>query len=234
MPEEAADRRAGLGPAVVDAARRLGRKAAEHDQGRPGQDGQADDQVGDLHGLGLAHEIGGGVEFFDTRQDEVLPHPQAGQRAQGIEGLGQVEAKGGMLFVAQDGHQGIGRGFQEGQARGDDEQGAQQPGILPDFRAGPEGEGAEGEDDEAGDHGRLVAEAPHQQAGGYRHDEVAGVKRLLHQAGFEVGEDEGLLELWDQDVVEIVGHAPEKEQGGDQYDRPQGRRRRLRRRRRNG
>jgi hypothetical protein len=38
----------------------------------------------------------------------------------------------------------------------------------------------------------------------------------LHQPGLEVGQFEGLLELANQDVVEVVGNAPEKEQADDQ------------------
>ena len=73
--------------------------------------------------------------------------------------------------------------------------------------------------DQAQDHGSLEAEAAREHSGGECQQEVTEIKSALDQAGAEVGEGERFLELGDQDVVQVVGHAPKKEEGHDQGER---------------
>ncbi len=161
-------------------------EAREGHQQCPQQDNRADDQVRGLNRLGLAHEIGR-VELFDARQDKGLSDPQAYQRAERIEGLRQVEPEGGVFFIAQYGHQRIGRGFQKSQPGGDDKQGREEPVILADFRRRIKQEGAEREKTQAGDDHGLVTKLAHEKTGRQGQQEIAHIEGGLHQTGLEIG-----------------------------------------------
>ena len=60
----------------------------------------------------------------------------------------------------------------------------------------------------------------HEQGGGNREAEIAEIESRLDQPGLEITEGEDVPEMRDQHIVQIVGHTPQKEQAGDQYERP--------------
>jgi hypothetical protein len=74
--------------------------------------------------------------------------------------------------------------------------------------AGIEQQRAQAEQQQADDHRGLVAVAAHHGAGRQGQEEIAQIEGHLHQARLQVGEEEGLLQVRDQHVVEVVGDAP--------------------------
>jgi hypothetical protein len=61
-----------------------------------------------------------------------------------------------------------------------DEQGRQEPGILPRLGGGPEQQGAQAEQQQADDHRGLVAVAAHHRAGRQGQEEIAQIEGHLH------------------------------------------------------
>ncbi len=198
----------------------------EADQGGgdgPGQGQQAQRDIGRLHRVGLdgaevfercwREAVGGRI---DAGEDEVAADHHAGDRAQRVEGLGQVQPPRRALGRPQHGHQRIGRGFEEGEAAGDHEQRAQEEAVDPRLGRGEEQQRAHAVKHQPQHHRRLVAPTLCEGRRGEGEDEVAEIEGRLDQAGLEVAERERLAEMGDQHVVEIVRHAPQEEQADDQ------------------
>ncbi len=146
----------------------------------------------------------------------MLADQHAGNRAQRVERLRKVQAPRRAIGRTEDGHQRVGRGFQECQAAGDHEQRQQEQPVGVHLRSRIEQEGAAGVQQQAQHHRGLVAVAAHEHRRRHGKHEIAHVERALHQPGLQIGQLERLLELLDQDVVEVVGHAPQKEQADNQ------------------
>ncbi len=83
-------------------------------------------------------------------------------------------------------------------------------------RGGVEEKRAESVQAEPDEQRRLVAETPHAEARGNGEQEVAAVKGALNEAGPEVRELKGILELLDENVVEVIGDAPKEKEAGDE------------------
>ena len=147
----------------------------------------------------------------------MLADQYPGDRAERVEGLRQVQTARGTLCGPDDGHQRVGGGLEERKPTRDDEQRAQEEPIGAQRRGRVEEEGAGGIQEEADEESRLVAEAPHTEARRNREQEIAGVEGALHEAGAEVRQLEDFLELLDEDVVEVVGDAPQKEEADDEH-----------------
>ena len=110
----------------------------------------------------------------------------------------------------------IGGGFEEGEAAGDDEEGEEEETVTAGDGGGPEEEGTRGVEQKSDDETGFVAGALHHECGGDGEEEVAHIESGLHEAGLKAGDGERLHEMADEDVVEIVGNAPEEEEGGDE------------------
>ena len=135
--------------------------------------------------------------------------------------MGKIQAAFGAVRVAQLGDEGIRCGFEEGEAAGDYEQSEEKKAVATGEGSWPKEESTHSEKNEAGDETGFVSSAAHQKSGGHGQQKIAHVKRGLHQAGLESRDREGLHEMTDQDVVEIVGNAPEEKQDGDEDERDQ-------------
>jgi len=55
----------------------------------------------------------------------------------------------------------------------------------------------------------------HQKRGRHSQQKISQVKSGLHQSSLEARDGEGLHEVADQDVIEIVRNAPEEKQHSD-------------------
>ena len=150
-------------------------------------------------------------------EDQFLADEHADDGAERIEHLREVQALVGALRRAHGGDHRIGRGLEERQPAGDDEQRAEEEVVLAVLRGRVEEQRAGAEQHQPHDDRGAVAEAPHEQRRRNREHEVADEGRELHEARSEVAQQEGLAELRDQHVVEAVRHAPEREQRDHEY-----------------
>src|ERR1700683_216105 len=158
-------------------------------------------------------DLGGGE--FDAGEDEDRSEESTGNGAERIEGLREVEAALRGARVAHLRDEGVGGGFKEREAAGDDEQRNEEIRVAVGERGRPEEEGAGSEEAEADEDSGLVAEAAHDERGRQREQKIAHVKGELDETGLEAADGEGLHELADEDVVEVVGNGPKEEEPGD-------------------
>ncbi len=217
----------GAGAAL---AGRIGRQREHHEHG-----GQHHDQelVGRQRGLDhrqLVHMRLGGRHRRELRmrgvallEDQEAAHVDAGHRAERVEGLRDVQAARAGLARAHQRRIGIRGRLEEGQAGGDHEQRHQEHAVFGRRGGREEQQAAGGVEQQADQDGGLVAEFLHHRGGRDRQEEVAEIEGRLHEGRFEIGQEEGLLELRDQHVVEVGGGAPQREQAAQQREREQGR-----------
>src|SRR6185437_3520941 len=142
-----------------------------------------------------------------------------GDRAQRVEGLSEVEPPLGALGRAEHGDEGVGGSLEKREAARDHEERKEEEAIRAQVGGRVEEKGAQREERQPDDDARLVPVAAHEEPRGDREQEVAEIKRGLHQTGLEVRELERLLELADQDIVEIVGDPPEEKETDDEHER---------------
>ena len=156
-------------------------------------------------------------------EHQLLADQYAKNDPQRVEDLRKVDALGGGFQRPQQAGVGIGGGFQERQPGGDHSQAGQEGAVGHDLRCRDKQETAESVQAQA-DHDRhLVRVAFDHRRGGQSHHEVAEEEDRLHQRGLGIRQIEPLLELGDQDVVQVAGHAPQGEQAADQHQLQPGR-----------
>ena len=159
------------------------------------------------------------VAEFDAGKDEDGSDEAGGDGAERIEGLREVEAALTGAGWAELGDEGVGAGLKKGEAAGNDELRDKEEGVEAGLRGGIEHPAAGAEEDEAGDNAGFVTEAAHELRGGDGEREVAEVEPDLDAGGAGAVEVERLHELADENVVEVVGNGPKKEEHGDDEER---------------
>ena len=188
----------------------FGDRGDEEDGGEEEDEG-GDAEVGPLHG----GEVFGVGVFEEDAGGEKGGH----DRADSLEGLGELEAEFGEPGRAAGGDEGVCGGFESGEAGADDEEGAAEAGEGAVHGRGPEHEGADAVDGEARHEGVAVAPFADDVAGvGWGTDQVGAEVGALEAAGFGGGDIEGVLEFGVEDVEEAVGETPEEEEDGDEDD----------------
>ncbi len=208
--------------------RDFGELGQHHEHG-PEQDNDAQHQVRRHHPHGLVLQVGvvssGGLERRDLRRIVLNPrknedgsdqHP--GDRTERVECLREVQSPLGSPRVAQHGDERIRAGLQKAQPAGDHEQSEEEQAVVPDHGRGPEQQCARAVQQQTRHQPRLVAEPAHDQGGRHRQKEVPHVERRLDQPGLKTAHLERFHELLDQDIVQVVGNAPKKEQCRDQHE----------------
>ena len=193
---------------------RGGQREQQHDDGDHDIGRRDRLHLGAVKGVarGGVHRRQRGLVMFDARQDEIASDQNAGQRAERIGRLRPVQPPRRARRIAKLAHQRIGRCLQKGQPRRDHEQAEQEQLIDPGRRRRIEEQRAGAIEQQPQHDRRLVAITPHHHRGGHREQEIAEIEDLLDKAGLEIAEREGLAKLRDQDVVQVVGHAPQEEQ----------------------
>ena len=148
--------------------------------------------------------------------------------ADAVAGLGQIDARGRVLFRPQHGRVGIGHRFQEGQPGGDganpgqvaDERGRRRKaagaGQRVDVGGRQEPESPHRHHQQTGDDAPFVAEPAGQQAGGQRHQKVSQVMRELHPGGLRFAQAQFRLKMLVHHVNHAVANSPEEKQRADQ------------------
>ena len=208
----------------------LGLELDERERDGEEEQHERDADVGQAHGGGLRGAVGlaldvrhgekarGADDGNGVAQDEDGSEEGRDEGADGVEGLGEVEAAGGCLGRPDDGDVGIDGDLHDGHAGGEDDERAEEDGEEREVGGGDEAGGADGHDDEADDHGLLVAVLIDEGSAGVAEDEVGGEEGELHGEDFGVVEREDALEVRDDDVVEAGEEADhEEERGGDAH-----------------
>gem|GEM_PF-7120919 len=220
-----AGRAEGIGGAVVMAD--LG-QARELEQHRQRQQRRGQRQVRALHRgrlVGVISRLRGGRQLgqvarieHDARQDQQAADGGGHRGAEGIEGLGQGQARGRGARVAQRRHVGVGRHLQDGDAAGQDEEGQQEQAVAT-VRGWIEHRAAGGGDHQAGHGAVLVADLLDQHAGRERDDEVGAEEAELHQHRLHIGERVHRFQVRNEHVVQGGQQTPHEEQDGDDDER---------------
>ena len=175
-------------------------------------------QVGLVSSCGLH---GGGLRIgeLDSGEDKQGSDETGGDGAEGVEGLGEIEAAFAGGGGAELGDEGVGGSFKEGQATGDHELSDEEKTVKAHLRGGVEEQAAGSEENEAGDDAELVAEFVHELASGDGEQEVTKIEPDLDASRAGAVDLKRLHELADEDVIEVVGDGPEEEEGGDYQER---------------
>ncbi len=150
-------------------------------------------------------------------ENKLAADQHSGNGSQGVERLGKIQASlGGFRIAHRDDHR-IGRGLQKGQAAGNDKQRQQKIAVFVRQRRRIEQARAQAIQQQPNDHCHFITKAFHRHRSRYRERKITEIERGLDPARREVTQDKGLLELGDQDVIEVVRHAPHEKQADDQH-----------------
>ena len=152
---------------------------------------------------------------LDARKDEDGAEEGSGDGAEGVESLRKIEAAFGGAGIAHFRDEGVGGGFKKREAAGDDEEGDEEIRVAIGERGGPEEQRAGAKEAEAGEDAGFVSRFASDKAGGDGEQEIAEIEGRLHESGLEAADGEGLHELADENVVEVVGNRPQEEECGN-------------------
>lgn len=123
----------------------------EEEDGGEQEDEDADGEVDPLHALERVDVVARVLE------EDVGAQHGADDGADGLDGLGQVDAQLRVLGRADDGHEGVRGRLQRAQARADDDRGAAEAAKGAVEPGGPHAQGADAVEDQAQHEGGLVA-----------------------------------------------------------------------------
>jgi hypothetical protein len=204
-------------------------EACGDDHCRPEQDEDAEREIGSLHGqrfalvegckFGRCHRRACGRVRLVAREDQLAAEHDAGDRAERVERLCEIQPAFRPRRIAERGDQGVGRCLEKRQPAGDDEERAEEEAVGPRLCRRVEEERAHAIEDEPGDHRGLVAKRLGEARRRKSKGEIADIEGGLHQSRLKIAEHERLLELRDQHIVEAVGEPPEEKQAGDEQQR---------------
>src|SRR5277367_4151766 len=156
---------------------------------------------------------------FDAGKNEDCSQQGTGDGADGIKSLRKIQAAFRAVRIAELRNKRIRGSLQKGKAAGNDEQCEQKKRVTAGQRSGPEKERSRGKEQQADYESRFVTGALHHQRRGNRQEKISHVERRLHESGLKTRNRKRLHELANQNVIQIIGDAPEKKQRGDQNER---------------
>ena len=148
----------------------------------------------------------------------IVPDQHSRNSADRVEGLGEVEPPHGAFGIAKLSDQRIGSRLKKGEPAGDDKESQQEQVITSDIGGGPEKESSRAVEQQPSHQAELIATALHHHRRGNGEGKVTDIECRLHQAGLQTLQLEGLHELADEHVVQVVGDSPQQEQSGDQKE----------------
>ena len=151
----------------------------------------------------------GRVERGETSLDIVHRHKHARQRSDGVERLGQVQAACGRLVVTHAQDIGVGRGFEERQAAGEDEVGDEERCETADGSGRDEQQYTQRIQGQSHDDAALERVATDEQRRRQGHAEVTAIEGHLHQCALGYAHAEYLGKSLDHWVSDVVGKAPQ-------------------------
>lgn len=166
-----------------------------------------------VHGLAGVH-----VRVVQVGQNEVFCQENARQGADGVEGLGEVEAAYARFLRPHGQHEGIAGGFQDGEAARQDENGHQVNVKALAYRGGDIAQRTYHVEAQADQHARLVGKFLKQDGGENRQHRIRPVEGNLHPGGFGGVDHENFAESGDQIVRHIVQQTPQGE-AGNQHEK---------------
>src|SRR5271157_2729859 len=207
-----------------------GRKLRAQNQQRPEYGERSQKQVGLDHAQRLGSQVGVidvlGLERvnlrrsqFHTGENEYGADQDPGDRAQRVEGLREIETPFRTLGISQLCNERIGGSFQKRKTAGNHEKRHEEKKVLSAQRCRPEQETSQSVQEQPSHKTRFVPESAHQQSRGDGQQKVPQVESRLHQPRLEPVNRKRLHELPDQDIVQIIGNSPQKEQRRHQNER---------------
>src|SRR5208337_4183311 len=203
------------------------RKLSADDEQGPNHGDDTDDQIRTNYAQGFEAKIGVvGMRRLARRnflsiqvnagKDKYRADQRPGNRAQRIERLREIQTALRTVGIAELGNKRVGSRLQEGEPAGDDKEREQKESVTSGLRRRPKQECACGKKQQAHDETRFVACSLHHEARGNRQKEITQVEGGLHQTSLKAGNLEGLHEVPDEDVVQVIGDSPEEEKCGDE------------------
>ena len=113
------------------------------------------------------------------------------------------------------------RRLKKRQPAGDHEQRRQKEPVFANDRRRPKQQASRAVETKPHENPGLVPCAPHQLRSRHRQQKISQVESKLHQARLKPIDLERLHKLANQNVIEVVGHAPQKEERCHQNERQQ-------------
>src|SRR6266436_3631647 len=135
--------------------------------------------------------------------------------ADGVKGLGEIEAAHGGFGRSEDSDVGIGSDFQERLAASHQEKRAKKEVVDAGFRRRDKKQSTGGAEKHPAKNSTLVADAAHEPAGRECREKVAAEKCCLNERRLKIVEGKCFLEVWDENVVEIDAERPQEEKARD-------------------
>ncbi|ORY89276.1 hypothetical protein BCR35DRAFT_300394 [Leucosporidium creatinivorum] len=132
----------------------------------------------------------------------------ADEGGESVEGLGEVEAEGGLLRRSKDRNVRLGAHLESSETASDDEGGSDKSTVLLKVSGRPEHESADSVERETHVDTLLVAEATDEDSDDGRVDDVGAEVGDLEKGRLELGDAEEGLEVLVHDVEESVGESP--------------------------
>ncbi|MNY05929.1 hypothetical protein D3C86_1386640 [compost metagenome] len=143
------------------------------------------------------------------------PQPRPDRGPQRVEGLGEDQAEVRTLLGPQFGHQRIGGDLQQGDARGDDEQGHQDARIEVEEGGDRHDQTTQHHGQQGGDDAPAVAQTRHRRCGRQRSHAIGDEPGKGGQKGLGIAEVEHPPHRRDQRIDQRGGEAPGEKQTGD-------------------
>ena len=119
-------------------------------------------------------------------EDEFAGGEHTEEGADGVEGLGEIEALGSGLFVTHREDVGVGGGFEEGETEGENVEGEGEPDELHGEGGGDEEQGTGGVEGKAKQNTGFIGVFLNEEGGGNCHGGVASVESELDGAALRV------------------------------------------------
>ena len=150
------------------------------------------------------------AEGFDLEftQYVVRGDEHAGERADRVEGLREIEAPRRRFRMPHRQDIRIGSDLEQRQSAGEHAKRREEKVELGIDARRDEERGTDRVQREPGQDAGFVGEAADEDRRGQRHDAVAEIERELHQAAFRVRDEEDVLECPDQRIGDVVGETP--------------------------
>ena len=166
----------------------------------------------------VAVVVGAQFLHLEIGQDEETGNGHTGQGTDGIEGLSEIESAGSGFGRTHGEDVGVGGGLKEGESECGDIKGGEEKVKARHGRRRHTNHRADGVERQAKEDAGLVGKATDEQGGGYRHGTITTVESHLHPTALGVVDNEDILEGGNEWIGDVVGKAPQSEEGCDQYE----------------
>ncbi len=210
----------------------VGRHPHEPDHKEHYQHHKTYEQVGgdEHHEVGIAHSLklgiaqrgaGLGLKRIELGLDKLHSHPHAGERAYGVECLGEIQSAHRGAFRSHGEDIGITARLEKRETAGEDEVGYEERIVTAGEHGRIEQECSDGIEAESGEHTGLVGVAANEYGRREGHGEISAVEGHLDERAVGDAHAEYLGESLYHGVGYVVGKPPQCKAAGDEYERYQ-------------